>query len=122
MVKDQQLPVEIVPCEILREEDGLALSSRNRRLDARQREEAVLLHKTLTRSQDMLQKGAAFEIIHKMADEAFQSNPNLKLEYFEIAESETLKPALVFDPSKKYRAFIAAFAGEVRLIDNIALN
>ncbi len=122
MVSDQQLPVEIVPCEIFRENDGLAMSSRNRRLDTRQRQEAVLLHKTLSRSRDMLQKGAGFEIIHKMADEAFQANPNLKLEYFEIAESDTLKPALVFDPSKKYRAFIAAFAGEVRLIDNIALN
>jgi len=122
MVREEELPVEIVPCEIFREEDGLAMSSRNRRLDPRQRKEANLLYETLTRSREMLLKGAGFEMMHKMADETFQSNPLLKLEYFEIAESETLTPAVVYDPSKKYRAFIAAFAGPVRLIDNIALN
>jgi pantoate--beta-alanine ligase len=49
-------------------------------------------------------------------------DPRLELEYFEIAESDTLRKAFEFDPSKKYNAFIAAFAGPVRLIDNIALN
>jgi pantoate--beta-alanine ligase len=122
MVKNQSLPVEVVPCEIYREEDGLAMSSRNRRLDAKQREEASLLYQTLQNGKEMLQKGAGFENIHKMADEAFQSNPFLKLEYFEIAESDTLTTAISYDPSKKYRAFVAAFAGPVRLIDNIALN
>lgn len=122
MVKDQKLPVKIIPCEIYREEDGLAMSSRNRRLDAPHRKGATLLYKTLKHSQEMMNEGAGFEIIHKMADEAFQSDPLLKLEYFEIAESDTLAPALVYDPGKKYRAFVAAFAGTVRLIDNIALN
>ncbi len=122
MVREEKLSVEIVPCEIYREEDGLAMSSRNRRLDAQQRKEATLLYRTLVQSRELLKKGAGFEIIHKMADEAFQSNPLLKLEYFEIAEIDTLAPAFIYDPSKKYRAFIAAFAGPVRLIDNIALN
>jgi pantoate--beta-alanine ligase len=122
MVREEKLSVEIVPCEIYREEDGLAMSSRNRRLDAQQRKEASLLYRTLEQSRELLKKGAGFEIIHKMADEAFQSNPLLKLEYFEIAEIDTLATALIYDPSKKYRAFIAAFAGPVRLIDNIALN
>jgi len=122
MVREEKLSVEIVPCEIYREEDGLAMSSRNRRLDAQQRKEAALLYRTLVQSRELLKKGAGFEIIHKMADEAFQSNPLLKLEYFEIAEIDTLATALIYDPSKKYRAFIAAFAGPVRLIDNIALN
>jgi pantoate--beta-alanine ligase len=122
MVREEKLSVEIVPCEIYREEDGLAMSSRNRRLDAQQRKEATLLYRTLVQSRELLKKGAGFEIIHKMADEAFQSNPLLKLEYFEIAEIDTLATALIYDPSKKYRAFIAAFAGPVRLIDNIALN
>lgn len=122
MVKNQSLPVQVIPCEIYREEDGLAMSSRNRRLDAKQRQEAILLYQTLQNGKEMLKNGAGFEIIHKMADEAFQSNPFLKLEYFEIAESDTLAPAISYDPSKKYRAFVAAFAGPVRLIDNIALN
>lgn len=122
MVRDQNLPVKIIPCEIYREEDGLAMSSRNRRLDAAQREEATLLCQTLRHSKEMLNEGVGFEKIHQMATEAFESNPHLELEYFEIAESDTLKPAATFDSSKKYRAFIAAFAGPVRLIDNIALN
>lgn len=122
MVENQHIPVQVIPCEIYREEDGLAMSSRNRRLDAKQREEAILLYQTLLNGKEMLKNGAGFEIIHKMADEAFQSNPFLKLEYFEIAESDTLAPAISYDPSKKYRAFVAAFAGPVRLIDNIALN
>ena len=122
MVENQPIPVQVIPCEIYREEDGLAMSSRNRRLDAKQREEAILLYQTLLNGKEMLKNGAGFEIIHKMADEAFQSNPFLKLEYFEIAESDTLAPAISYDPSKKYRAFVAAFAGPVRLIDNIALN
>lgn len=122
MVKNQSLPVQVIPCEIYREEDGLAMSSRNRRLDAKYREEAILLYQTLQNGKEMLQNGAGFENIHKMADEAFQSNPFLKLEYFEIAESDTLATAISYDPSKKYRAFVAAFAGPVRLIDNIALN
>lgn len=122
MVGEEKLSVEIIPCDIFREEDGLAMSSRNRRLDAQQRKEASLLYRTLVQSRELLKKGAGFEIIHKMADEAFQSNPLLRLEYFEIAEIDTLATALIYDPSKKYRAFIAAFAGPVRLIDNIALN
>jgi pantoate--beta-alanine ligase len=122
MVRDQKIPVKVVPCEIYREQDGLAMSSRNRRLDPRQREEADLLYKTLTRSQEMVAKGLGFDKIHRMVYEAFRTNPILKLEYFEIAEIETLTPATSFDPSRKYRAFIAAFAGSVRLIDNIALN
>jgi pantoate--beta-alanine ligase len=114
MVGEEKLSVEIIPCDIFREDDGLAMSLRNRRLDAQQRKEASLLYRILVQSRELLKKGAGFEIIHKMADEAFQSNPLLRLEYFEIAEIDTLATALVYDPSKKYRAFIAAFAGPVR--------
>ena len=122
MVSNQGIPVEIVPCEIFREEDGLAMSSRNRRLDERQRSEATLLYRTLLKSREMLFSGSDLSGIHEMVVKSFETNPHLKLEYFEIADSETLLPAQSLDRSSKYRAFIAAFAGPVRLIDNIALN
>ena len=98
------------------------MSSRNRRLDSNQRKESALLFRTLQKSKELLSKGAGFEKIQLSAAEAFDSNPYLNLEYFEIADSETLQPAKTFDASRKYRAFLAAFAGPVRLIDNIALN
>ncbi len=122
MVSNQGIPVEIVPCEIFREEDGLAMSSRNRRLDEGQRSQATLLYRTLLKSREMLLSGSDLTNIHEMAEKSFEANPHLKLEYFEIADSDTLLPVQSLDRSNKYRAFIAAFAGPVRLIDNIALN
>lgn len=122
MVFQERLPVEIVPCEIYREHDGLAMSSRNRRLDSQTRASAPLIYQTLQESREMLSRNRSFDEIRSMAEKKFESDPHLSLEYFEIAERETLRKAQVFDPTKKYNAFIAAFAGPVRLIDNIALN
>jgi len=122
MVSLENIPVEIVPCAIYREVDGLAMSSRNRRLNSTLRKEAVLLYHTLQKSRKMLENGASFNDIRNMATEAFDSNEHLDLEYFEIAEGDSLKKAEIYNPSTKYNAFIAAFAGPVRLIDNIALN
>ena len=70
----------------------------------------------------MLLEGSDLTRIHEMAEKSFEASPHLKLEYFEIANSDTLLPAQSLDRSNKYRAFIAAFAGPVRLIDNIAFN
>ncbi len=122
MVAREGLPVEIVPCEIFREADGLAMSSRNRRLDAETRKAASLIFKTLKAGREMLSRNESFEDIRNMVESEFRANPHLELEYFEIAERESLRRADTFDPSEKYNAFIAAFAGPVRLIDNIALN
>ena len=122
MVESEGIVVEIIPCEIYREPDGLAMSSRNRRLDPKTRVEAALIYRTLQESKEMLSKNASFDDIREMVSKEFGSNPYLKLEYFEIAETESLRKALTYDPSKKYNAFIAAFAGPIRLIDNIALN
>lgn len=122
MVSTENIPVEIVPCAIYREVDGLAMSSRNRRLNTAHRKEATLLYQTLEKSRKMLANGSGFNDIRKMANDAFESNDHLELEYFEIAESDSLKKAEIYNASTKYNAFIAAFAGPVRLIDNIALN
>ncbi len=122
MVAREDLPVKVVPCEIYREPDGLAMSSRNRRLDPETRKAAALIYKTLRASREMLASHESFGEIRKMVESEFRANPQLELEYFEIAERDSLRRAETFDPSEKYNAFIAAFAGPVRLIDNIALN
>jgi pantoate--beta-alanine ligase len=122
MVSNEGIPVEIIPCEIFREPDGLAMSSRNRRLDPEARRAAALIYQTLSESRTMLSQNRSFEDIRKMARYRFETNPLIELEYFEIADKETLRKANGFDPTREYKAFIAAFAGPVRLIDNIDLN
>lgn len=121
MVEKNNLPVRIIPCEIYREKDGLAMSSRNTRLNPAQRNEAPLIYQTLLKSHDLF-ADKEINFIKKMVKRTFENNPILELEYFEIADIKTLKPADLKVEGEKYRAFIAVFANSIRLIDNIALN
>lgn len=121
MVEKNNLPVQIIPCEIYRERDGLAMSSRNSRLNKEQREEAPLIHQTLVECKKLFPE-RDIHFIKKMVENTFQTNKTLTLEYFEIANSKTLLSTKTKIPNAKYRGFIAVFAGKVRLIDNIALN
>lgn len=121
MVEKNNLPVRIIPCEIYREKDGLAMSSRNTRLNPAQRNEAPLIYQTLLKSHDLF-ADKEINFIKKMVKSTFENNPVLELEYFEIADIKTLKPADLKVEGEKYRAFIAVFANSIRLIDNIALN
>ncbi|NKQ39600.1 MAG: pantoate--beta-alanine ligase [Methanosarcinales archaeon] len=121
MVVTNKLPVQIIPCKIFREKDGLAMSSRNTRLNKEQRSAAPFIYKTLLKSKELfLEKDINF-IINFVKNE-FKNNQILTLEYFEIADSETLTFSNYKVDNKNFRAFIATFAGDVRLIDNIALN
>lgn len=114
-------PVEIVACPIEREPNGLARSSRNERLSTSQRSEAGFIYKVLQQAKAYFgTKNATFII--SWAQDQFDKNPYLELEYFEIADAETLQPVQEKTSNTTYRAFIAAYAGKVRLIDNIALN
>lgn len=121
LVEIENLPVKIVGCPIVREENGLAMSSRNKRLSPEQFEEAALIHKTLLEIKNQFNNSAISKLNHFVA-ERFLKNDLLKLEYFEIANEKTLKTAKRKHKHNSYRAFIAVFAGEVRLIDNMALN
>ncbi len=117
----ENLPVTIVGCPILREKDGLAMSSRNKRLTEAQRNNATFISEILKTTQQQFQEKTIAKLTH-FAVTAFSENKNLDLEYFEIASLKNLKTAKKKKEGKKYRAFIAAYAGEVRLIDNVALN
>ncbi len=121
LVEIEKLPVKIIGCPILREPNGLAMSSRNKRLTQTQFEEASAIYKTLKEVQENFDK-ESIATLRKIVAKQFNENKHLTLEYFEIAAVKNLKPAHRKIKGNTYRAFIAAFAGDVRLIDNIALN
>lgn len=116
-----KLPVEIIGCPILREESGLARSSRNERLSGQTRREAAFIYETLTLSNQLFGTESA-NYISDWVEARFEKNKHLKLEYFQIADVETLKKINKKEKGKQYRAFIAAYADDIRLIDNIALD
>lgn len=121
LVEITSQPIEIIPCPILRESDGLAMSSRNQRLTPMHREAASFIYQTLKTAKNKFGTKSAKEVTNWVINE-FKKNTSLELEYFSIAEQTSLKPVIRKQKFKKYRAFIAAFAGDIRLIDNIALN
>ncbi|CAM4030341.1 pantoate--beta-alanine ligase [Flavobacterium antarcticum] len=121
MVAKNHLPVEVIGQPIFREENGLAMSSRNERLSKIEREEASFIYKTLQEVKNQFGIKNATELTIWIEDE-FKNKPNFKLEYFEIADESTLKSIQSKEPNKKYRAFIAVFMNDVRLIDTISLN
>ena len=121
LVALENLPIEVIGCPIIREENGLAMSSRNKRLTDEQFEEATIIYKLLT---EVREKFATHSIedLNKLVSERLLQNQFVELEYFEIADEETLKTVTQKNSSTTYRAFIAAFIGDVRLIDNMPLN
>lgn len=121
LVEKLKLPLRIVGCPIFREPHGLAMSSRNERLSDDIRTEAAFIYKTLNSAKEKFKNQSA-RAVKKWVINAFEKHPVLKLEYIEISDVETLKPVIRKSKNKTYRAFIAVFADNIRLIDNIALN
>ena len=121
MVRDLNLPVEIVVCPIVREPDGLAMSSRNAYLDSAQRKRALVLHRSLLRVQRLAEAGEreAAKLVAAGREE-FADEGSVRLDYFEIVDPDTLDP--VEDISGGALAAVAAFVGSTRLIDNILLR
>lgn len=120
MVKKHHMPIKIVGCPIYREDDGLAMSSRNERLTKAHRAAAPFIYKTIEQAKEEFGTKNVEEVIAWVENE-FKKQPLLNLEYFEIANEDTLKRIETKQEKQKYRAFIAVFAGKIRLIDNISL-
>ena len=118
MVRQMDYKLEIVGCPIVREEDGLALSSRNKRLSARERENALNISQTLFKSRTFAASHTVSET-QKMVEEAIEDAPGLRLEYFEIVDGNTLQKVSSWEDSLYVVGCITVFCGEVRLIDNI---
>ncbi len=121
MVKQLNLPVEIVPCPIVREPDGLAMSSRNQRLTPEQRKNAPCIYRTLA---EAVRKAGDMDVgdLKKWVAEQINANPFLKIEYFEIVDDENLMPVRDWGSPLNKTGCIAVFCGEVRLIDNVAFK
>jgi pantoate--beta-alanine ligase len=120
MVRDLNISVEIVACPIVRERDGLAMSSRNAYLDARQRKDALVLHRSLMRVKKCWDEGErdAARLI-AMGREEVSLEKSVRLDYFEIVDRDSLDP--VVNAQSGALVAVAAFVGATRLIDNLLL-
>jgi len=121
LIEKQKIPITIIGCPIVREANGLAMSSRNERLSPPIRKEAAFLYKTLITAKEKFGTKSALLTINWVKNQ-FKTKDNLKLEYVQIADARTLQPVKRKQKSRKYRIFIAVYANGIRLIDNIALN
>lgn len=118
MVRQMQFDLEIVGCPIVREEDGLALSSRNARLSAEERENALKISQTLFKSRTFAATHTVGETL-KFVEDAIAAVPGLRLEYFEIVDGNTLQKVDNWNQTSYVVGCITVFCGDVRLIDNI---
>ena len=113
--------IEIIGCPTSRNEFGLAQSSRNFRLNSEELKEAELIYKALSKAKRMFESNSIESIEHEVKT-MFQQHPAMELEYFNIVKTKDLVPTQDKETGENYRAFIAAYLSEVRLIDNMAIN
>jgi pantoate--beta-alanine ligase len=120
MVRDLNLPVEIVVCPIVREADGLAMSSRNAYLDAAQRKQALVLHRSLMRVKALVDAGErSAGMLSAAGRDEVAAEKAVRLDYFEIVDPDSLDP--MADVSQGALVAVAAYVGSTRLIDNLVL-
>jgi pantoate--beta-alanine ligase len=121
MVRDLKLDVEIAVCPIVREPDGLAMSSRNVYLQGEQRKQALVLSRALRRVQELAAKGEkSADRLLVACKQAMAEEPAVRLDYFEIVHPDTLDP--VADVAGGALVAVAAYVGSTRLIDNVVLS
>jgi len=118
LVEMENMSLKIVPCSIVREPDGLAMSSRNERLTIEERAIAPFIYQTLQAAVG-LKTLKPVEDIKQWVIDRFKEEPAFTLEYFEIADDKTLQNVTQWDSQRGTIGFIAAYLGKVRLIDNI---
>jgi pantoate--beta-alanine ligase len=123
MVKDLKFDTEIVVCPVIREEDGLALSSRNIFLTPAEREKALIISKSLRQAESIIQSGERnpSAVIRKINNN-FNKESSIHLNYIKIAGSESMKEIDKLESGNNYYILIAAKVGNTRLIDNILIK
>lgn len=121
IIKNLHIPVGIVACPIVREPDGLAMSSRNVLLTPNERKTAASISRTLSRAKAMRHKAALTEVKQWVREELRQQ-PGMEVEYFEIVDDRTLVPLSRWQKNKGMVGCIAVRIGKVRLIDNIRFS
>jgi pantoate--beta-alanine ligase len=118
MVRMLGYRIEIVGCPIVREPDGLAMSSRNLLLAPEHRKSAPLIYQTLAEARNKTNELSVKEMIDWVVN-SINSDPNLKVEYFELADADSLQPVQGWDHPNGIVGCIAVWAGNIRLIDNM---
>ena len=121
MVTKLRIPVNVFGCPIVRESNGLAMSSRNERLSESERDNAANIFKILGKAKILFQTKSS-KMVNQFVTKSFLNHKDIVLEYFEIADENSLLPCLRKNKSKNYRAFVAVFINNIRLIDNISLK
>lgn len=119
MVADLNIPIEIIPAPTVREDDGLAMSSRNARLTSENREIAPQLHVAMQKARTSMHEGVSIEDACQTAWKTLESQTPFKIEYLEVRCGESM--SLVNELGSQCRIFTAAWLGDVRLIDNIQI-
>ena len=120
LVSNLNYTIDIVACPIIREADGLAMSSRNMLLSEKERKSAPLIYQTLKQVRKQFMARSVTEL-EEFVIQNFNKSVDLKLEYFQIVDNETLQPVNTIRPDIPVTACIAVYAGKIRLIDNIEL-
>ncbi|MCL4151607.1 UNVERIFIED_CONTAM: hypothetical protein GTU68_017592 [Idotea baltica] len=118
LVKAFHFPLTVVPCEIIREEDGLAMSSRNLYLKPDERKQALFLSEALRELYQNRTKVSSVSQMREWVQKKLDDYPLVKLDYFEVLDGENLEPIDNLAESSLPHAFIAAYLGKTRLIDN----
>lgn len=120
LVETESLPVTIVPCPIVREPDGLAMSSRNMRLDPQSRGKAPFIFRTLNLAASKIPEYSPAEV-KNFVEQQFAKDPDFTLDYFEIVTMDNLEPVEKWSDSPDIIACVAVHLGGIRLIDNMIL-
>jgi pantoate--beta-alanine ligase len=118
-VRDLSIPVEVVGCTTVREADGLALSSRNVRLDVQERDAAKILSAALRAGADELSAGGDRSAVESVMADVVAKEPLVSLDYAALVDAADLEPADDLGDGRALRLIIAADVGPVRLIDNL---
>ncbi len=121
LVRELHFSLSIVPCPLIRQIDGLALSSRNRYLSKEERQQATALSSILAEVKLKRENWKSIAAIHQMAQEQLEAAPLVKLDYFEILRGQDLQVPAKLEAQEYPIAFIAAWLGSTRLIDNMPL-
>ncbi|WP_221394319.1 pantoate--beta-alanine ligase [Dyadobacter sp. NIV53] len=119
LISDLAFPLELVVCPTIRETNGLAMSSRNQRLNDVEKASAALIYKIMTIAKNQLSDGLEVNEVKRSAQEQFAALPEFTLDYFEVVNINTLRPILKPESPGSMAICVAAFLGPVRLIDNI---
>jgi pantoate--beta-alanine ligase len=122
LVQDLSFPLQLVRCPIVREPDGLAMSSRNRRLEPEARKVAVLLSYALKEAEEALLKTKSVEVVRSVIGQIFYPVEGVFLEYFEVVDAESLRTVEDLNDQQEVALCLAAYVGDVRLIDNVVIN